>query len=181
MGITIHYEFSLNTLLLKNVRKVLKELREHALTLPFKEVGEIVEFMGDECDPEFHGDNGYKYRNLKVQSRYYITESSVTYGIIPKHIVAFRTWPGEGCKEAYFGLCLYPAIIEREGRKISTNIGRGFHWKSFCKVQYASNADCGGMKNFLRGHIVLLGLLGHADEIGILDSVTEMKDGIFDP
>jgi hypothetical protein len=153
MGITIHYEFSLNTLLLKNVRKVLKELRGHALTLPFKEVGEFVEFTDDECDPEFHGDNGNKYRRLKVQSRHYVTEGSVSYGIIPKYIVAFCTWPGEGCEEAYFGLCLYPETIEREVRNISTNRGRGFHWKSLCKVQYASSPDCGGMKYFLRSHL----------------------------
>lgn len=67
MDITIHYEFRLNTLLLKHVRKILKELREHALILPFKEVGEIVELTDDECDPEFYEVNGNKYRRLKVQ------------------------------------------------------------------------------------------------------------------
>lgn len=75
-------------------------------------------------------------------------------------------------------MCLYPETIKREGRKIATNIGRGFHWKSFCKVQYANRPDCGGMKNFLRGHLALLGLLSHADEIGILDSVTE-EDEVY--
>lgn len=181
MGLTIHYEFRLNTLLLKDVRKVLKELKEHALALPFKEVGEIVEFTEDECDPDFHRDNGNIYRGLKVQSQQYVTECSVSYGILPKHIVAFSTWPGEGCEEANFGLCLYPETIEREGRKITTNIGQGFRWKSFCKAQYASSPDCGGMRNFLRSHLALLGLLGHADEIGVLDSVIETKDGIFAP
>lgn len=86
MGITIHYEFRLNTLLLKDVRKVLKELREHALTLTFKEVDEIVELADDDCNPEFYEDNGNKYRSLKVQSRHYVTEGSVSYGIIPRSI-----------------------------------------------------------------------------------------------
>lgn len=173
MGLTIHYEFRLNTLLLKDVRKVLKELREHALTLPFKEVSEIVEFTDDECDHDFHGDNGNKYRWLKVQSQQYVTEGSVSHDILPKHIIAFSTWPGEGCEEANFGLCLYPETIERKERKITTNIGRGFYWKSFCKTQYASSSDCGGMRNFLRSHLAIIGLLDHADAIGILDSVTD--------
>ena len=33
----------------------------------------------------------------------------------PTHVIAFRTYPGEDCEEANFGLCTYPAFHPRPG------------------------------------------------------------------
>ena len=46
----------------------------------------------------------------------------------------------------------------------------------FCKTQYASNPDCGGVSSFLRCHLSLIRMLDHAKELGILESVTDEGD-----
>jgi hypothetical protein len=47
---------------------------------------------------------------------------------------------------------------ETETRQLKTKL-KGCSWKSFCKTQYASNPECGGVPNFLRCHIGLITLL----------------------
>ena len=106
-----------------------------------------------------------------------ITDS---YRVNPIHVVAFSTWPGEGCEPANFGLCRFPAFIEIEnpigrGRKkrLDTKLGSGWHWGSFCKTQYASNPECGGVAHFLRCHLLVIKTLDHAQELGILGEVND--------
>jgi len=45
-----------------------------------------------------------------------------------------------------------------EMRKVPTGLG-GWRWSSFCKTQYASDPQCGGIPNFLRCHISVITLL----------------------
>ena len=45
-----------------------------------------------------------------------------------------------------------------ERRQVPTGL-TGWRWGSFCKTQYASNPDCGGVANFLKCHIGLITLL----------------------
>lgn len=45
-----------------------------------------------------------------------------------------------------------------EVRKVPTGLA-GWHWRSFCKTQYASDPACGGVPNFLRCHISVITLL----------------------
>ena len=45
-----------------------------------------------------------------------------------------------------------------EKRKVPTKLD-GWHWGSFCKTQYASDPQCGGVPNFLRCHISVITLL----------------------
>jgi len=45
-----------------------------------------------------------------------------------------------------------------EIRKVRTNLS-GWHWRSFCKTQYASDPQCGGIPNFLKCHISVITLL----------------------
>lgn len=171
MGLTIHYELKLATKYTEEARRRIEALRGHALRLPFKEVGEVMEFKDDACDYEKYKDDEYRW--LKIQSQQYITVGNAHVGVIPEHIIAFTTWPGEGSEPANFGLCLYPESIERDGRKIITKLGTGFHWGSFCKTQYASDPECGGVENFLRCHLAVISLLDYAESIGILKSVSD--------
>ena len=174
MGLTIHYQLKSDTKLTEEARGLVEELREYALGLPFKEIGNIVEFKGEEeCDFNSKTDND-NYRWLKIQSQRYIdTEPGCRAGVIPLHIIAFTTWPGEGCEAANFGLCCYPKSIERNGEKLPTKLGTGFSWRSFCKTQYASAPDCGGIKNFLKCHLTVISLLDYAESLGILKSVSD--------
>ena len=50
MGLTIHYQLTTTTGDEANARKLVQQLRQAALDLPFQHVSEIVEFQGDECD-----------------------------------------------------------------------------------------------------------------------------------
>ena len=49
-------------------------------------------------------------------------------------------------------------------------------WSSFCKTQYASNPDCGGLENFLRCHLAVVKLLDHAATLGVLKEVSDESD-----
>ena len=53
----------------------------------------------------------------------------------------------------------------REKRKIKTGLGSGWRYSSFCKTQYASDPQCGGIPNFVRCHLCVIHLL---DRIGQL-------------
>jgi hypothetical protein len=46
----------------------------------------------------------------------------------------------------------------QQKRRIKTRLS-GWRYSSFCKTQYASNADCGGIPNFVRCHLSVIHLL----------------------
>jgi hypothetical protein len=92
--------------------------------------------------------------------------------VVPSRAFAFSTWPGEGCEAANFGLAVYPDTVETEDETVSTGLS-GWSWQSFCKTQYASNPDDGGMANFVRCHITVVRLLDHAKTMGILEAVKD--------
>ena len=50
MGLTIHYSLHSTARSIDEARKLVEQLRQRALDLPFKRVGDIVDFTGDECD-----------------------------------------------------------------------------------------------------------------------------------
>ncbi len=56
----------------------------------------------------------------------------------------------------------------QEKRKIKTGLGSTWRYSSFCKTQYASSADCGGIPNFIRCHLSVIHLL---DRIGQLPTM----------
>jgi hypothetical protein len=56
---------------------------------------------------------------------------------------------------------------KNETRSVPTSL-KGWSWSSFCKTQYASNPECGGVTNFLRAHISVVTLL---EKIGKLPGV----------
>jgi len=118
-------------------------------------------------------------RWLLIQAGQYVDDpldGHVSYSLAPTHVIAFSTWPGEGCEEANFGLCQYPRFlcVERHGRKrnIPTKLP-GWSWRSFCKTQYASNPECGGVQNFLRCHLLVVAMLDRAKELGLLEEVSD--------
>jgi hypothetical protein len=56
MGLTIHYQLA-TTGDEAHARKLVQQLRQAALDLPFQHVGEIVEFRGEQCDYKQRADN----------------------------------------------------------------------------------------------------------------------------
>lgn len=171
MGLTIHYCLQADTSDPKHARQLVEQLRQKAQKLPFKEVGEIIDLTGDEADFEkLARDNPHRW--LLIQAEGSIPQGDTYHRVQPNRVIAFSTWPGEGSEQANFGLCLYPKTIEAKGRKVRTNLA-SWCWSSFCKTQYASNPECGGVENFLRCHLAVVKMLDHAAEIGVLKEVRD--------
>ena len=170
MGLTIHYSLSSDATSPEQARELVEQLRQAALDLAMSEVGEIVEFAGTACNYQT-AENG-SLRWLLTQARR-LTAIGEGYRLIePRHVIAFSTWPGEGCEVANFGLAAYPDTVEGEVGMLSTGLS-GWSWQSFCKTQYAGNPDLGGIANFVRCHITVVRLLDRAKALGILESVND--------
>src|SRR5438128_4541573 len=115
MGLTIHYQLAA-TGDEAHARKIVQQLRQAALDLPLLHVGGIVEFRGDECDWN-HRAKDDPYRWLLIQARtdltLPVTPAERRRGVhremdvLPQHVIAFETVPGDGCETANFGLCRY--------------------------------------------------------------------------
>ncbi len=184
MGLTIHYSLQSRTRSIDKVRKLITELRQRALDLPFTEVSDVIELSGEQCEYDKCSQDD-PYRWLLIQAGRYadlkVPDGERSYHVTPNHLIAFETIPGEGCEPANFGLCKYPAFIEVEvpgtgrRRRIRTKLS-GWSWSSFCKTQYASNPECGGTENFLRCHLAVIKMLDHANAIGVLDDVSDEGD-----
>jgi hypothetical protein len=172
MGLTIHYSLQTDLTSTGDIRHLVESLRQFARDLPFKEVGELLEFKGEDADYD-QTDKENEDRWFKIQSGAYVTIDDRHYSVQPSHIVGFRTWPGEGCEPANFGLCRYPAFLDAptdSGRKkrLATKLN-GWRWSSFCKTQYSSAPECGGIENFLRCHLCVVKMLDFIKSTGLVN------------
>jgi hypothetical protein len=170
MGLTIHYTLRSAVASPEKARQLVEQLRQAALDLAMSEVGEVMEFSGTACDFQTAHDD--RLRWLLAQSRRMISAGEAYHFVVPSRAFAFSTWPGEGCEAANFGLAVYPDTVETEDGTVGTGLS-GWSWQSFCKTQYASNPDDGGMANFVRCHVTVVRLLDHAKTMGILEAVKD--------
>jgi hypothetical protein len=184
MGLTIHYQLA-TTGDEAHARKLVQQLRQAALDMPFQHVGEIVEFQGEQCDWEQRPDDD-PYRWLLIQAGTHIALSvslsekgqgaTRHVDVRPLHVIAFETEPGDGCEAANFGLCLFPGeVCHPQFGTLQTRL-EGWSWRSFCKTHYASDPRCGGLPNFLRCHLGVVALLDEAQRLGILGKVSDEGD-----
>jgi hypothetical protein len=171
MGLTIHYKLK-HAGDETSALRLITQLHSAAQDLPFQELNDIVNLEGDACD--------FNQRDQKDPLRWLLCQADVMIkldgdrylNVLPLRVIAFSTWPGQGCEEANFGLSLFPATIEHQGRRIKTNLD-GWRCSSFCKTQYASAPDCGGVENFLRCHLLVVALLDLAKQSGLLGEVSD--------
>jgi hypothetical protein len=168
MGLTIHYDLQSDATSPGQAGQLVKQLRQAALDLAMSEVGQLVECSGSAC--RFQNAQDESLRWLLVQARRLISVGQAYYFAVPTRLFAFSTWPGEGCEVANFGLAAYPEAIETENGELATGLS-GWSWQSFCKTQYASNPDVGGIANFVRCHVSVVRLLDRAKAMGILESL----------
>jgi hypothetical protein len=174
MGLTIHYRLHSDVPTAGDARTLISDLQRRAGELPFNQVGEIVEFDGENCDFR-NVPKGQPNRWLLVQARQLqkLDEEGEQWAeVTPIRVIAFTVHPAEGSEPANFGLCRYPETIVIDGHRKRTGLS-GWRWASFCKTQYASNPDLGGFRNILRAHIGVIGLLDNAEKLGILGSVSD--------
>ena len=169
MGLTIHYKLRTPLAEAGDVRALVEGLREHARTLPFQEVGPLVELDGAAADFE-RGGKDDEHRWLKIQALQYLKLGAADVPVKPARLIGFSAWPGDGCEDANVGFCAYPASVtytDESGRRRQgpTHLD-GWRWSSFCKTQYASSPDCGGVAHFLRCHLCVVQLLDFAQGTG---------------
>ena len=177
MGLTIHWKLKSQKRNAEKIKEQIETLRQKALDMPFKEVSDLLVFKGDEAN--YANDKNESNRWFKIQSGEYVDiDNKSSRSVAPLYTIGFETWPGEGCESANFGMCRFPQIIENRGKNIKTKLN-GWSWSSFCKTQYASNPECGGVENFLRCHLCVIKLLDCAKELNILQDVYD-EDGYWE-
>ena len=171
MGLTIHYQLKLASRSLTKARTVINQLHDLASTLPLGLIGPVMEITGDDCNFQNCTDNE-PHRWLLIQANGNFQVGKCFYDVRPQKIFAFTTRPGKGCEPANFGLCLYPSTIEVPGRVIRTGL-TGWRWSSFCKTQYASTVST---ENFIKCHLLVVRMLDHCKQLGILGDVDDEGD-----
>ena len=171
MGLTIHYTLQSDAPTAREARRLVERLHQAASGLPLAELSDVVEFSDDEGSLEDRvGDDNLAW--LLTQADFWLIRDDACACVRPLHVIAFASVPGAGSESANFGLCRYPATIEVNGRWISTGLS-GWNWRSFCKTQYASNPDDGGLENFVRSHRAVISLLDRARELNLLREVQD--------
>lgn len=167
MGLTISYEFELKSATVEQARSKIVTLLKLALKLPFATIDELVELEGQDCffdEEDIYDQNIFlKLRAMKPVE----TEDEETFAAVSsKYMIAFDTLPGEGAETAAFGLATHSEITEITQEK-------DWMWHGFCKTQYASNPEYGGINNFFKCHLMLVRMLDEAQKLGILYKVSD--------
>ncbi len=184
MGLTIHYSLKARGSDAR-ARKLIHALHQTAQDLPFKELGEIVDLSGEQCSFSLR-DKDDPLRWLLIQAEDDVAVKSdrrlsdgrnrhTFQRVPPTHVIAFTAWPGEGCEQSNFGLCRYPAVVETSAGALKTRLS-GWRWDSFCKTQYASDPECGGVPNFVQCHLTVIAMLDKAREFGCLAEACDEGD-----
>ncbi|BAZ10466.1 hypothetical protein NIES4071_22820 [Calothrix sp. NIES-4071] len=166
MGLVISYQFELKSATVEQARSKIVALRKLASKLPFATIDQLVELEGKDC--KFDGDDIYDPNIfLKIRAMKPVKMADDGFeAISSKYMIAFDTLPGEGAETAAFGLATHTEITE--ANQVSDWI-----WHGFCKTQYASNPEYGGIKNFLKCHLMLVRMLDEAQKLGIVHKVSD--------
>ena len=165
MGLTINYSLKCDAENPEIAMEKLSKLHEIAKDLPFAEVSEIIEVNEDDYLTETKDFSDFKSW-IKVMSYKYVdTDDGSYYKIAPEKAIAFNVWPGEGCESATFGLAIYPKENESDRHSWS--------WSSFCKTQYASNPEYGGIEHFVKCHLSIIKLLDEAKKMDMIYRVSD--------
>ena len=124
MGLSVHYSIKSTATNAHEARDRVEAMRQLVLDLPFEEVDEVTSLQGKECHFEERRkelQNGEEKNEslfwLLIQACEYVRcpwNPRLSRTVYPERIIAFSTWPGQGCETANFGLCLYPEEIDWE-------------------------------------------------------------------
>ena len=174
MGLTIHWSFQ-GPQKKSEATAIIEKMRQRAMDLPFESVGEIVHFKGEQAQFDHDPPNG-EYTWLKIQARETIwsQDGRIGWDCPAQEIVGFQIDVAPGSEWMEVFLATYPKTIQiedertRRPKRLRTNLaacsGRGF-----CKTQYASDARCGGVPNFLRAHLSVCRSVGPRQGTGHLE------------
>jgi len=174
MGLTIHYSLKAGVRTFEQAKALVRDIHAAASEWPFDYVGPVIDVPEGTILPDFppgppdvrrHVPRGIGFAPITV-------DGDIRYEYVkPIEHVAFVTDPG-GSEWAEFGLARYPATVDMDGRDFPSGLN-GWRWRGFCKTQYASDPNHGGIRNFLRCHLGLVHVLDRAKELGILDHASD--------
>ena len=169
MGLTLHYTLQAKTRTRAQVRSMVKKLRARALEMNLAEVGPLRDFP--RRSPEG------KQRAMPAMYREFYSRLVQRRGdwiaAPPLALVGFQILPAQGSESAWIGLARYPKEVRApSGEMVPTKLS-GWSYQGFCKTQYASNPQYGGVENFLHAHLSLVALLDDAAELGVRVKVTD--------
>jgi len=131
----------------------MRALRKVACDLPLEHVGPLLEFPGAPGSQALD----VTFRGTTIRG----------YDFDPRAAIGFTVWPGPGCETAEFALAVLPKTVRVPGGKRVATRPAGWRSHEFCKTQYASAPQLGGIDNFLRCHLSLIRLLDCARSLGI--------------
>lgn len=155
MGLTIHWSFE-GPKTRTEASAIIEKMRQRAMDLPFESVGEIVRFKGEQAnfdnDPP---DSPYTWLKIQARETIWTNGGRTGWDCPAKEIIGFRIIVAPGCEPMEIFLATYPKTIliederTRKPKRLRTNLAA---WSAcdFCKTQYASDACCGGIPNFLK-------------------------------
>lgn len=187
MGLTINYKLRTRITTLEGAKKKISAFREAISGLGFEELSEVFHMEGSAADFEKQGRKASVItsrvdkiedetkRCFLIHSSSYVEDPEdkrISYVQPPYEVVGFSAWPGDGCEAANFGLGRYPETITVDGRKIPTGL-KGWRGSSFCKTQYASDPESGGVANFVKCHLQVVAALDAAKSMNLLESVDD--------
>ena len=181
MGLTIHWSFQ-GPKTKPEARAIIAKMRQRAMDLPFDSVSELIHLKGPNAQFE-RGRKDDEFGWLKIMASQTIWNAEQTLGwdCPAQEIIGFQIDVAPGSEPMELYLASYPKTIqvedERTGapRRMRTNLST-WSGRGFCKTQYASDPDCGGVPNFLRAHLSVCRMLDCAKELGILASVSDEGD-----
>lgn len=167
MGLCITYALSLNGATRQEVRQLLGELHRNAGELSLEDLGELVDLEGEAChllrgDPETEDpDFKVKFGAMTLQDVGVIHQGGEERIPSCAKLIGFEVLPGAGCSACTFGLASQAATPDQ------------WRWYDYCKTQYASSPDYGGLEHFLQCHLAVIKILDGCRRLGILDHVSD--------
>lgn len=178
MGLTVHYSFESEINSVKAIKDLIGKIRQRAMDLPFHSVTDMFDLKGDECDIDKQRhieDGGRRWMLCGVSAHVTIQKtatSELSTTVPPKRLIGFTVLVGAGSEPLNFVFATYPKTIRYPQLKSfpwetkTYRVGRP-QWSGygFCKTQYASDPECGGVENFLRCHISVITLLEYAQSL----------------
>ncbi len=104
MGLTVHLNVESNTNSPRIAKKLVEQIRQVALDIPFEDVGEVKEHHNI-TNPE---DWDLIQSGKSIQ---YPWNDRISRRIYPEHLFVFSIFVGDGCEELNIGLAKYPKSI----------------------------------------------------------------------
>lgn len=157
MGLTVHYDLKFRGIP-EQVLDKLKRIRNIALDLPFKNVGEIWELdyskdLNDDAEnSRIANIDAESYRWAKIQyAPRYIDGLKGEFDAKQFKGWVFKIWVGSGCEPTNIGL------ISRDNKN--------WFGSAFTKTQYA--------EHFVKCHLLVISILDVCKKFGILKSVSD--------